>query len=198
MNNKGMFWGSNDQTSGVKVFGMENVWGNLWRRTAGWMFINSVQKVKLTRGTHDGSTASDYNTDGSGYISVANSGISGSSGGYISGLLTADYGHCLLRHLVRAALTRVMLFTSVMVLITRVSAAAGTMPCWSVLSMLICTLRRPFRTRTLARLFLVNHLLLRKQRGEDGRTSGSPGKRKQLYIRGIHCAQRVCRRQLEQ
>ena len=92
MNNKGMFWGSNDQTSGVKVFGMENVWGNLWRRTAGWMFINSVQKVKLTRGTHDGSSASDYNTDGSGYISVANSGISGSSGGYISGMLTADYG----------------------------------------------------------------------------------------------------------
>lgn len=37
-------------------------------------------------------------------------------------------------------------------------------------------------------------LLLRKQRGEDGRTLGSPGKRKQLNIRGIHCAQRVCRR----
>nr|DAG42388.1 MAG TPA: hypothetical protein [Caudoviricetes sp.] len=35
---------------------------------------------------------------------------------------------------------------------------------------------------------------LRKQRGEDGRTLGSPGKRKQLNIRGIHCAQRVCRR----
>ena len=43
-----------------------------------------------------------------------------------------------------------------------------------------------------------NRLLLRKQRGEDGRTLGSPGKRKQLNIRGIHCAQRVCRRQLEQ
>lgn len=27
MNSKGMFWGSNDKTSGVKVFGMENVWG---------------------------------------------------------------------------------------------------------------------------------------------------------------------------
>lgn len=50
------------------------------------------------------------------------------------------------------------------------------------------------RTRALARLSLVNRLLLRKQRGEDGRTLGSPGKRKQLNIRGIHCAQRVCRR----
>lgn len=92
MNTKGMFWGSSNGTDGVKVFGMENLWGNLWRRTAGWMFINSVQKVKLTRGTHDGSTATDYNTDGSGYISVPNSGITGSSGGYISGMLTANYG----------------------------------------------------------------------------------------------------------
>ena len=52
MNSKGMFWGSNDKTSGVKVFGMENVWGNLWRRTAGWINANGTQKVKLTRGTH--------------------------------------------------------------------------------------------------------------------------------------------------
>lgn len=92
MNTKGMFWGSSDQTSGVKVFGMENVWGNLWRRTAGWMYISGVQKVKLTRGTHDGSTATDYNTDGSGYISVDGSTITGSSGGYISSMLTTDYG----------------------------------------------------------------------------------------------------------
>ena len=92
MNTKGMFWGSSNQTSGVKVFGMENLWGNLWRRTAGWMFVNNVQKVKLTRGTHDGSTATDYNTDGSGYISVASSSISGSSEGYISGMKTESYG----------------------------------------------------------------------------------------------------------
>nr|DAS18571.1 MAG TPA: hypothetical protein [Caudoviricetes sp.] len=72
------------------------------------------------------------------------------------------------------------------------------MTLWSVLSPLLCTIRRPIRTRPMARLSLVNRLLLRKQRGEDGRTLGSPGKRKQLNIRGIHCAQRVCRRQLEQ
>lgn len=90
MNTKGMFWGSNDQTSGVKVFGMENVWGNLWRRTAGWINANGTQKVKLTRGTHDGST--DYNTDGSGYISVASATPSGSSGGYISSMKTEAYG----------------------------------------------------------------------------------------------------------
>lgn len=92
MNTKGMFWGSNDQTSGVKVFGMENVWGNLWRRTAGWINANGTQKVKLTRGTHDGSTATDYNTDGSGYISVASTTPSGTSGGYISLMKTEAYG----------------------------------------------------------------------------------------------------------
>lgn len=92
MNTKGMFWGSNDQTSGVKVFGMENVWGNLWRRTAGWINTSGTQKVKLTRGTHDGSTATDYNTDGSGYISVASATPSGTSGGYISSMKTEAYG----------------------------------------------------------------------------------------------------------
>jgi len=92
MNTKGMFWGSNDQTSGVKVFGMENVWGNLWRRTAGWINANGTQKVKLTRGTHDGSTVTDYNTDGSGYKTIANATPAGSSGGYISSMKTEAFG----------------------------------------------------------------------------------------------------------
>ena len=92
MNAKGMFWGSNDQTSGVKVFGMENVWGNLWRRTAGWINANGTQKVKLTRGTHDGSTVTDYNTDGNGYKTIANATPAGSSGGYISSMKTEAFG----------------------------------------------------------------------------------------------------------
>ena len=92
MNTMGMFWGSNDQTSGVKVFGMENVWGNLWRRTAGWINANGTQKVKLTRGTHDGSTATDYNTDGRGYKTIANATPAGTSGGYISSMKTEAFG----------------------------------------------------------------------------------------------------------
>ena len=92
MNTKGMFWGSNNGTDGVKVFGMEHLWGNLWRRTAGWMNVNGTQKVKLTRGTHDGSTATDYNTDGNGYISVSGATPSGTSGGYISSMKTEAYG----------------------------------------------------------------------------------------------------------
>ena len=92
MDTKGMFWGSDDQTSGVKVFGMENVWGNLWRRTAGWINANGTQKVKLTRGTHDGSTVTDYNTDGNGYKTIANATPAGSSGGYISSMKTEAFG----------------------------------------------------------------------------------------------------------
>ena len=86
MNTNGLFWGSTDQTSGVKVFGMENWWGNLWRRTAGWINANGTQKVKLTQGTHDGSTATDYNLDGTGYLTLAGATPAGTSGGYISAM----------------------------------------------------------------------------------------------------------------
>ena len=92
MNSRGMFWGSNNGTDGVKVFGMEHFWGNLWRRTAGWMNVNGTQKVKLTRGTKDGSTASDYNTDGNGYKTVSGATPSGTSGGYISSMKTEGFG----------------------------------------------------------------------------------------------------------
>lgn len=92
MNTKGMFWGSNDQTSGVKVFGMENWWGNLWRGLAGWINANGTQKVKLTQGTHDGTTVGDYNFDGTGYLTVEGATPVGTSGGYISEMKTKPYG----------------------------------------------------------------------------------------------------------
>lgn len=92
MNTRGMFWGSSNKTDGVKVFGMEHFWGNIYRRTAGWMLVNGTQKVKLTRGTHDGTSASDYNTTGSGYKDIASSTPSGTSGGYIRTMKTETFG----------------------------------------------------------------------------------------------------------
>ena len=92
MNSKGMFWGSNYDNSGVKVFGMEHLWGNLWRRTAGWINASGNQKVKLTRGTHDGSTATDYNLNGNGYLTVSGATPTGTSGGYINAMKTMPYG----------------------------------------------------------------------------------------------------------
>lgn len=40
MNDKGLFWGTNDGLSGVKVFGMEHWWGNLARATSGIVLSN--------------------------------------------------------------------------------------------------------------------------------------------------------------
>ena len=57
----GLFYGySSDTTKVVKVFGMENWWGNLWRRFGGLVNVNGVAKYKLTRGKEDGSNAADY------------------------------------------------------------------------------------------------------------------------------------------
>lgn len=88
LDNKGLFWGTdngawNSADAGVKLFGIENYYGNKWKRLAGLINDNGNIKYKLTRGTSDGSTATDYNLDGSGYIS---SGVTpaGTNGGYIN------------------------------------------------------------------------------------------------------------------
>ena len=90
MNTKGLFWGSGDKTSGVKVFGMENWWGNIFRRIAGWCISGGTQKVKLTRGTKDGTTVGDYNFDGNGYKTI--SGVNLTRSGYISKMKTESFG----------------------------------------------------------------------------------------------------------
>ena len=71
MDSKGLFWGSNAMTSGVKVFGMENYWGNQWQRIAGYINDKGVQKIKLTYGQFDGSTVDGYNINGDGYIELS-------------------------------------------------------------------------------------------------------------------------------
>lgn len=64
----------------------------LWRHAYNSLIDYGTQKVKLTRGTHDGSTATDYNTDGNGYKTIANATPAGSSGGYISSMKTEAFG----------------------------------------------------------------------------------------------------------
>jgi len=84
MNDKGMFWGSNSTASpstvGVKVFGMENWWGNQWRRFAGLINDNGAIKAKLCFGTADGSDTDDYNITGAGYIDT---GLTSPANGYV-------------------------------------------------------------------------------------------------------------------
>lgn len=91
MDTYGLFWGSTTSgANGVKVFGMENWWGNIYRRTAGYVYTVNQQFLKITRGTKDGTLASDYNTIGSGYIPLEDSKISANS--YISGMRTESWG----------------------------------------------------------------------------------------------------------
>lgn len=76
MNDKGLFWGSSANTYGVKVFGMENWWGNQWRRYAGHIMVDYVQKFKMTYGIQDGSAQDGYLTsttasDYAGYLTGA-------------------------------------------------------------------------------------------------------------------------------
>ena len=92
MNTKGLFWGSNDNASGVKVFGIENFYGNVWKRIGGWISDKGTQKIKMTYGQSDGSTVDGYNTDGAGYIVIGNSTPIGTNGGYVSKMLITDNG----------------------------------------------------------------------------------------------------------
>ena len=81
LNDKGLFFGYNDGSHGVKVFGMENWWACQWRRYRGHIMVDGTQKVKLTYGTEDGSTAAGYNLTGDNYISVGAT-PTGTSGQY--------------------------------------------------------------------------------------------------------------------
>ena len=93
MNTKGLFWGSNTNDYGVKVFGIEHFWGNVWRKINGIVSVNGVYKYKLTRGTQDGSTATDYNNDGSGYITNSSLNMDSlTTSKYVKAMHTGNFG----------------------------------------------------------------------------------------------------------
>lgn len=93
-NTKGMFWGTNaNDTSVVKVFGIENPWGNGSRWLSGWVVNNDgTHLVKITRGSYDGSESEDYSySDGNGYLTLGEK-IDTSNNGYISKMITTKFG----------------------------------------------------------------------------------------------------------
>lgn len=92
MNTRGMFWGENAGAAGVKVFGIENFWANIAKACAGWINANGTQKVKMTYGTEDGSSATGFNFDGTGYATISGATPSGTSGGYINKWKKTMYG----------------------------------------------------------------------------------------------------------
>lgn len=92
MNAKGLFYGINSTSVGVKVFGMENWWAMQWRRYAGDLNVSGTRKIKLTYGTADGSTVTGYNQTGEGYIALSGATPAGTSGGYVSKMQFNEYG----------------------------------------------------------------------------------------------------------
>ena len=90
LNKKGLFFGTS-ANGAVKVFGIENYYGNYWKRIAGLVYTATGIKLKMTEGTQDGSTVTGYNTDGTGYITPGIT-ASGTSGGYISASTLTAYG----------------------------------------------------------------------------------------------------------
>lgn len=72
LNDKGLFWGDTSTgTRAVKIFGIENFYACVWKRAAGLIGIPTGYVYKLTHGTKDGSTATSFNTNGSGYKTIA-------------------------------------------------------------------------------------------------------------------------------
>ena len=91
-NQKGIFWGSNTNNQCVKVFGMENWWGNRWRRPNGVLLIEGIYHVKMTRSTADGSTTTGYNRTGTGYINTGLTTEGDYNAAYISRVHAGKYG----------------------------------------------------------------------------------------------------------
>jgi len=84
---RGMFWGSSSTSETrvtTKIWGMEAPWGSTMRFISGLIRSNGKFYVKLTYGTEDGSTTTDYNTTGSGYIQAGNCVAAAMGNGYIS------------------------------------------------------------------------------------------------------------------
>lgn len=73
---KGMFHGDNNNGT-VTTFFIDNFWGNVWEFTVGCIQKNGNLLYKMTPNTYDGSTAEDYNDDGTGYL---NSGVNVGTG----------------------------------------------------------------------------------------------------------------------
>lgn len=86
---KGMFYGTK-ATGMVKIFGIENYYGNYWKRINGCVYTTAGMRYKLCDYTADGSTVIGYNTNGDGYLTHQT--FTGSSGGYISQTLLTPVG----------------------------------------------------------------------------------------------------------
>lgn len=93
LSNKGMFHGTNNTTDGVKVFGIEEFWGNRYDRILGMLLINGVWTIKMTSESQDGTDSLGYNLTGSGYDALDEEAFPcPDTGGYLKNVTTSKYG----------------------------------------------------------------------------------------------------------
>lgn len=93
-NTKGMFFGHYTTSAyATKFFGMENWWGHRWRRIAGMISKNGGYgvSVKMCKSKADGSTTTNYNLDGTGYIDTDMT-LPAMSGTYFVDVQASKYG----------------------------------------------------------------------------------------------------------
>lgn len=86
LKDKGQFYGANNNTTNVKVFHVEDLWGNMWIKVAGIFYIGGKFYVKMTP-EDDGYSSNSY----TGYINT-NIGFSGKTNTYIKSGNVSDYG----------------------------------------------------------------------------------------------------------
>jgi len=93
MNDKGLFWGKSTSGYGVKVFGIENFWGNMWKFCAGLMASGASVYAKMTWTNADGSPGRGYGTTAVSTSKSLGKTLGGTSGGYINNTYNSEYGN---------------------------------------------------------------------------------------------------------
>lgn len=90
LNDKGQFWGANDNLHQVKAFHIEGVWANIWDRVAGLVNDKGIIRAKMTAPypTADLTNPAVF----ANYDVVGNIIPQGTSGGFISDTLMTQYG----------------------------------------------------------------------------------------------------------
>ena len=93
LNDKGLFYGKNVSGYAVKVFGIENYWGNMWKFCAGLMANGTSVYAKMTWNTADGSSGTGYGTTAVSTSKSIGKTLGGTSGGYTSVTYNSQYGN---------------------------------------------------------------------------------------------------------
>ena len=89
---KGLFYATSATSfNRIKVLGIEDLYGNCWKRLNGCCYSTTDgMRYKMTETTLDGTSVNGYNTDGTGYLKTQT--FTGASGGFQSAFTLTEHG----------------------------------------------------------------------------------------------------------